>query len=155
MSDEATPDAGAPIDWARTLVQEQAWVLHMRTGTVGRVARFYDGEGHVYEPRVEPAPAFEPRTSPAIELEEGHTFHATGADQFIRLSPAHARFYTATVDGLRQWTFELAKFAASGGIPQSLFETLVGSAMRGQLRTLGRRGETPTEKPPALGDVPA
>jgi len=149
MSDEQP--TMTPIDWWRGLVQEQAWVIHIRSGTVGRVARFFDGEGHVYEPKVEKAEAYEhARSTPVVELEEGHTFHAA-PDQFMRLSGPQERFYRAAVEGVGNFTLELARFAASAGIPQSLFQSLLGSAMRSQLQALGRQHETPTDKPPAGG----
>lgn len=154
MSDEAHQ---TPIDWARPLVVEQAWVIHIRTGTVGRVARYYDGEGRVYEPRVEPAPS---RTSghPAmLELDGGQSFEAS-RDQFVRLSAAEARFYAGAVEGVKNMVAELAKFAVSGGMGQTMFEYLVGAAMRGQLTALdgrmrSRQDTIPTERPPAMPGI--
>jgi hypothetical protein len=149
MSD-TTP---APIDWARKLVAEQAWVMHIRTGTVGRVARFFDGEGHVYEPKVDAAESSFSSGMALIELDQGDSFDAT-ADQFMRLSEAEQRFYAAAVEGVRNFTHELARFAVSAGIGKMLFENLVGAAYRGQLGALererpGRHHETPTDPAPA------
>ena len=150
MSDDATQ---APIDWARKLVQEQAWVMHIKTGTVGRVARFFDGEGHVYEPRVEAAESFDARPA-LIEFDEGGSFEAE-ADQFMKLSASEQRFYAAAVEGIRNFTHELARFAVSAGIGKLLFENLVSAAYRGQLGALerarpGRHHLTPTDPvPPA------
>lgn len=144
-----------PIDWARPLVTDRAWVIHVKSGTVGRVARYYDGEGRVYEPRVEAAEAFEMRLRPMIELDGGESFEAS-RDQFVRLSESEARFYNAAIDGVKGFVSELARFAVSAGLGQTLFEHLVSAAMRGQLTALehgkssAARDTIPTDRPPGI-----
>jgi hypothetical protein len=112
-------------EWTDRLVADKAWVIHVPTGTVGRVVK---------------SEVVDVRFPPVLEFEEGHTFHAKREADFQVLSEREAHFYGVCVEMVSKFVFEIATLAAHVGVGERAFSTMIASALRAQVRALGNPG---------------
>jgi hypothetical protein len=119
-------------DWTGALVRERAWVIHVPTGTVGRIVK---GE------------VIDIRSPPILEFEEGHTFHAKREEDFRVLTEREASFHAVCVEITANFVFEVAKLAAAVGVSERAFSVMIASGLRAQVRAIGNSSSRPPETP--------
>jgi hypothetical protein len=121
------------LDWAKALVDEGAFVMHVETRTVGKVVELYDGEGKLYVSPTNDKPV----RAPVLKLDRGHAFVARrGA--FIVLEAKEAVFF---LDAQRRLAGCLAAIAARGGelgVMAQAGGLVVAAVLRSQLLEVER-----------------
>lgn len=117
--------------WAKKLVDDNAWVMHIGARVIGRVTRFFDGKGSVHVSSVNNQPV----QGPVLQLEQGHAFVAT-PDAFIRLSEVEAEFYRGAQLFVAGALAELMMVARTQGIRLPTANILTIAALRTQASTL-------------------
>lgn len=123
-------------EWANSLLEKQAWVLHTPTLSVGAVRRFYDGEETKWRSTIDGNEV----PSPVLELETGHGFIAN-PEVFVEMSAAELRLYVAIQQGLSTLVAVVARNASTQGVrPHAGFALLI-AAFRAQLAALERPEE--------------
>lgn len=136
MSDEAI--RGAQQQFAQDKVG--TWLLHVPTGTVGKVAAVYaPGEYGHPKPRYGPRPRVQ---EPVIEFEDGNSFLAR-PENFRVLSEGDQLTFAAATAGLKTLMAEIVEVASRGGAmfgstPESL-RVVLQAVLRNQLRALEPR----------------
>lgn len=112
-------------------IQRKAWVVHVETGTVGQMVKFYTGlddDHYVSTLSKEPIPA------PVVELDTGDAFVLKGADTFACLTEAEAAIYASFTQMLAAGVTITAKTAAAAKVPMGTYLVLVRAAIRLQER---------------------
>jgi hypothetical protein len=136
MSDDAAsiPEPTDKLAWAKQLVEKHAWVMHVQSRTVGRVAELYDGEGKLWQPPESDRPV----KAPVLKFEQGHTFLARDPGAFIEFTGREASFFQDAQASLAGALSELAQLGAAKGVIGQTGILLLTSALRQQLRELER-----------------
>jgi hypothetical protein len=133
-------------EWATKLETERAWVMHVPTHTIGRVAKFY-------EPFTFISPVNRRAVERAvIELEDGNNFIAV-EESFIPLTSNEAGFFMFAQDQLRELLTGWVQRAAMVGIQYETLGILISASLRTQLTALvqarkyGVGGDLPSPPP--------
>ena len=137
-------------EWARLLVADKAWFLHVPTGTIDRAKHFWSGEGDDLYRTPPPGQAIDADAKvdfvtrggpghsvargPVIECEGGNAFFAEVEERFKRLDDAEVRCYQVTSEAVQGTIGELARFAVSQGVEQRAFEIMAAAVMQRQIR---------------------
>lgn len=113
--------------WARDLLKDRAWVLHMPTRTVGQVVQHYTAD-KPFTSLVNGKPVL----TGVLELHQGHTFVASDPDDYLRLTEAELKYFEAAEKGLKHLVTELAKLGAATRVPHKHAVELICSALETQ-----------------------
>jgi|SRR6266850_185091 len=121
------------LEWAKKLVDEGAFVFHMPTKSIGRVAKLFDGRGEQYVSTL----TQQPTQGPVIEMANGASFVAKPGE-FMRLEEREAEFYVRAVDLVGGLSLELGRLAVAHRVRPTTCAVLLAAALRAQVAELER-----------------
>lgn len=118
------------LAWARRVVADKAWLLHIRTLVIGPAEELFDGVD-----RVHTGENGLPVSAPVIKLLTGHALLAS-PNTFVELVPREVAFYQLVVEKFAEFMKGAVAHAAARGVPAATAVTLLTSLLQAQLRAL-------------------
>lgn len=137
--DDSIPMPRDQHGWAKDFVDRGAWVMHLPSRTIGKVARFYDGEGQLYVSPTNSAPV----KAPVIEMERGNSFVAE-AGAFIELNEREQDFFNRASAVVQKLISDFAMLSTATQVPPKTAMMLLSTILRTQADELDRARTRPS-----------
>jgi len=115
--------------WARRVVTDGAWVLHVPTLAIGQATEFFEAGVFVSDVNGEPVP------DSVLKLSSGHALVAN-PNAFVELTPREVAFFVMATEKFTAFMRSAVEVAAGEGIPEKTTVTLLVSLLRAQQRAL-------------------
>jgi hypothetical protein len=135
-----------PTLWAKLLVTEKAWVLHLPTQRIGQVQEFWDGLGNKFVSDLNSQPV----QDPVLGISTGDKFIAT-PDHFTKLTEGEAGFYQAIQILLGNVLGQLGPLVEEGKVGNRMATFLIATALRTQANAISGTSLFPA---PLVTEVP-
>lgn len=135
MSDDEKriPEPRDGLGWAKDFVDRQATVMHLPTGTIGRVQKLFDGQGQLYVSPVNQTPV----KSPVLELDSGSSFVAEPG-QFIEFNDREKDFLKRSWAVVRKLSQDFAVLSTATAVTPKTAMMILASIFRQHADELDR-----------------